>query len=60
MKRLDNLRPGCPTVTNNEYVIRYDVVCTHLHYSTCKKLGIETTENWYSQSVIEHEGITML
>jgi hypothetical protein len=26
-------------------IIRHDKVCTHLHYSICKKLGIETTEN---------------
>ena len=27
----------------NEYVMRYDKVCIHLHSSTCKGLGIETT-----------------
>jgi hypothetical protein len=33
-------------------------VCTHLHYSICKTLGIETTENWYShipKPVCQHE-----
>jgi hypothetical protein len=29
-------------------IIRHDKVCTHLHYSICKKLGTETAENWYS------------
>jgi hypothetical protein len=28
-----------------EYIIRHDKVCIHLHYSICKKLGIETAEN---------------
>jgi hypothetical protein len=26
---------------------QYDNICTHLHYSMCKKLGTETTEYWY-------------
>jgi hypothetical protein len=36
---------------------------THLHYSICKKLGIETSENWYShipKPVTEHEVVTVL
>jgi hypothetical protein len=45
---------------NNEYIIRHDKVCTHLHYSICKKLGIETAENWYSHIPTEHEDITVL
>jgi hypothetical protein len=36
---------GCPNLAKNEYVIRRDKVCTHLHYLICRKLGIETTEN---------------
>jgi hypothetical protein len=35
----------------------------HLHYSICKKLGIETAENWYShipKPVTEHEDVTVL
>jgi hypothetical protein len=38
-------------------------VCTHLHYSIYKTLGIETTENWYShipKPVCQHEDITVL
>jgi len=49
-------------LVKNEYVIRHEV-CTHLHYSICKKLGIETAENWYShisKAVCEHEDITVL
>jgi hypothetical protein len=44
----DYLISGCPTLAKNEYIMRHDEVCTHLHYSICKKLGIETAENWYS------------
>jgi hypothetical protein len=54
---------GCPTLAKNEYITRHDKVCTHLHYSICKKLGTETAENWYShmpKPVTEHEGITVL
>ena len=28
--------------------MRHDKVCTHLHYSICKALGIETTDKWYT------------
>jgi hypothetical protein len=43
--------------------IRHDKVCTHLHYSICKTLGIETTENCYShihKSVCQQEYVTVL
>jgi hypothetical protein len=59
---VDHLISGCPTLGKNEY-IRHDKVCTHLHYSICKKLGIETTENRYShipKPVTEREDITVL
>jgi hypothetical protein len=45
---IDHLISGFPTLAKSEYIIRHDKVCTHLHYSICKKLGIETAENWYS------------
>jgi hypothetical protein len=60
---IDHLTSGCPILAKNEYVIRYDKVCTHLHYSICKTLGIETTENWYShipKPLCQHEDITVL
>jgi hypothetical protein len=60
---IDHLTSECPILAKNEYVIRHDRVCTHLHYSICKTLGIETTENWYSQipkPVCQHEDITVL
>jgi hypothetical protein len=49
-------------LTKNEYILRHDKVCTHLHYSISKKSGI-ATESWYShipKSVTEHEDITVL
>jgi hypothetical protein len=42
---IDRLTPGCPTLTKNEYLMRLDNVCTHLHYSTCKALGMERQKN---------------
>jgi hypothetical protein len=47
----------------NKYIIRHDKLFTHLHYSICKKLGIETTENWYydiPKSLTEYKDIIML
>jgi hypothetical protein len=43
---IDHQTSGCPILAKNEYIIGHDKVCTHLHYSKCKTLGIETTENW--------------
>jgi hypothetical protein len=31
------------------YLSRHDKVCTHLHYSLYKALGIETTDNWHTR-----------
>jgi hypothetical protein len=44
-------------------IIINNKVCTHLHYSICKTLGIETRENWYShitKLACQHEDITVL
>jgi hypothetical protein len=60
---IDHIISGCPTLAKNEYILRHDKVCTHLPYTVRKKLGIETTENWYShipKPVTEHEDITVL
>jgi len=43
--------------------MRHDKVCTHLHYSICKALGIETTDKWYTHApkpVYEEEDVTVL
>jgi hypothetical protein len=60
---INHLTSGSPILAKNEYVIRLDIVCTHLHYSVFKTLGIETTENWYShipKPVCQHKNITVL
>jgi hypothetical protein len=38
---------GCPILAKNDYLMRHDRISTHLHYSICKVLGIETTEKWH-------------
>ena len=43
-----NLTSGCLILTKNEYLMRHDKVCTQLHFSICKTLGIETTDKWYT------------
>ena len=45
---IDHLTSGCPILVKNEYLMRHDKVCTHLHYSICKALGIETTDKRYT------------
>ena len=45
---IDHLTLGCPILAKNEYLMRHDKVCTRLHYSICKALGIETTDKWYT------------
>jgi hypothetical protein len=45
---IDHLTSGCPILAKNKYLIRHDKVCSHLHYSICKVLGIETTDRWYT------------
>ena len=41
----------------------HDEVCTHLHYSICKALGIETIDKWYThmpKQVHEEGNVTVL
>jgi hypothetical protein len=33
---INHLTSGCPILAKNEYVIRHDKECTHLHHSICK------------------------
>jgi len=47
---IDHLTSGCPILTKNEYLMRHDKLCTRLHYSICKDLGIETTDKWYTRA----------
>jgi len=30
---MEHLTSGCPILVKNEYIMRHDKVCTHLHYS---------------------------
>jgi hypothetical protein len=58
-----HLTSGCPVLAKNEYIIRHDKACTHLHYSICKEFGTEVPDNWYSyvpKPVCEHEDIAVL
>ena len=62
-KTIDHLTSGCPNLAKNEYLMRHDKVCTHLHYSICKALGIETTDRWYThmpKPVCEEGDVTVL
>jgi len=39
---IDHLTSGCPILAKNEYLMRHDKVCAHLHYSLCKTLKRQT------------------
>jgi len=43
---VDHLTSGCQILAKNEYIMTHDKVCTHLHYSLCKALSMETTGKW--------------
>ena len=50
-------------MAKNEYLMRHDKVCTHLQYSICKALSIETTGKWYThmpKPVYEERDVTAL
>jgi hypothetical protein len=60
---IDHLTWGCPILAKNEYIMRHDKVCSHLHYSIYKALSIETTDKWYihmPKPVYEEEDVTVL
>ena len=60
---IDHLTSGCHILAKNEYLMRQDKVCAHLHYSICKALGIETTNKWYTHmpnAVYEEGDVTVL
>jgi len=60
---IDHLTSGCPILAKNEYLMRHDKVCIHLHYSICKALGIENTDKWYThmpKPVCEEGDVTVL
>jgi len=47
---IDHLTSGCFILAKNEYLMRHNTVCAHLHYSICKALGNETTDKWYTHT----------
>ena len=50
-------------MAKNEYLMRHDQFCTHLHYSICKVLGIETTDKLnthIAKPVCEEGDVTVL
>ena len=50
-------------LAKDEYLMRHDKVCTHLHYSICKALCFETTDKWYThmpKPVCEKGDVTVL
>ena len=60
---IEHLPSGCPILAKVEYLMRHDRVCTHLHYSICKALGIETTDKRYTpmpKPVCEEGDVTVL
>jgi len=60
---IDHLNSECPILVKNEYLMRHNSVCTHLHYSICKALGTETTDKWnthMSKPVCEEGDVTVL
>jgi len=60
---IDHIISGCPSLAKNKYLMRHDKVFTHLHYSVCKALSIETTDKWYTympKPVYEKGNITVL
>jgi len=60
---IDHLTLGRPILAKNEYLMRHDKVCTHLHYSICKALGFETNDKWYTHMrklVCEEGDVTVL
>jgi len=50
-------------LTTQHHMSHFGKVCTHLHYSVCKKLGTESAEYKYThihKAACEHEDITIL
>ena len=52
---VDHLTSGCPILAKNEYLMRQDRICAHLHYSVSKALGNETKDKWYKSQCMKRE-----
>jgi len=60
---IDHLTSGCSILVQNKDLMRNDYIYAHLHYSICKALGTETTDEWYTRTpkpVCEQEDVTVL
>ena len=42
-ENIDHLTSRCSILAKNQYLMRHEKVCTHLHYSIFRALGIEMT-----------------
>lgn len=54
---VDHLVSACEKMAQTEYKARHDRVATALHWSICKKIDTETTEQWYrhrADTVVEN------
>ena len=52
-----------PHLAKKDYLMRHDKVRSHLHYSVCKALDIETTHKWYThmpKPVYEKGDVTLM
>ena len=47
---MDHINSGCPILAKNEYLMSHDKICTYLRCLTCKALGTEMTDKWYTHS----------
>jgi len=47
---IDHLTSGWLILAKNDYVMRHNEVCAHLHYSICKALGIKTMDKWHTHT----------
>ena len=54
---------ACKMLAQKEYKRRHDKVCLNLHWSLCKKYGMEVEEKWYKhkpEAVIQNEDVKIL
>ena len=54
---------ACKMLAQKDYKRRHDKVCLNLHWSLCKKYGIEVEEKWYKhkpEAVIQNEDVKIL
>ena len=60
---VDHLVSGCPIMTPNEYLQRYDSVGQYIHWKICQHYNAPYARNWYEhepQKIVETESATIL